>query len=109
MCCPSLIGLPLTRSGINILFTEASFVDTTVFQSAATELLIIMDDLTQSVGGDLPAPGTIPLIVDPDTRVLAIAATESADGTVSIQNVDSEGIIAAQVSAGSGFTYYQVS
>lgn len=95
---------------MNALFLADSFVDTTVFQSAATELVIVMDDLSPSFGEDFPSPaaGSIPLTVDSDRRILAISANVTSDGTVSVTNVDESTLMAVEQSAGPDFTYYQV-
>jgi hypothetical protein len=88
-------------SGVNVMFWLESFVKTSVFNSAASELLLIMEDMDDSFGtaSGLP-PGAVPLEVDAEKRIIAVTAS-TTHGTRVVRNVPRTEADAIVNSAGS--------
>ncbi len=61
-------------SGMNVMFRLDNFVKTSVFNSAASELLLIMEDVQDSFGSETPSGGFLPLTADLEKRLVAVTA-----------------------------------
>lgn len=68
------------------MLSSDSFVKTSAFQSAASEILIEMVD-TRAAYGEVRVDG-LPLESDGDQRIVAVSSTQAKDGSVALVNVD---------------------